>query len=282
MTNMTKNIAWTNDKLAYDSKIMQCTLDKAGTFYISHTKGYASTRAFFSERGRTAHLNLSGKYITTGSWEECDGMRWISMADGGTRKILMGFQAMRSKIYALVQSWPLKDPGAKKFHDDNDTYRIDLNEYPCVIASFDEILTNSAGCMAKMNMNEVLKNSTCFVSKWLKNVDLYHEYAKCAVGRDMMMKVCFVFDACMLRQRKEIAKNFKGDKEGEIVAIEAMMHMLEPTRLALEDFAEDYDLPLSQRIYQFPMPVLATGTVDEDACEALLTQFVDCVKYSQF
>lgn len=268
----TARIQWDEDnKLHFDPDVMQVSLDRAGLFYWSSTKGSSTTRAFITEKGKTAHLNESGTLATTAHFETCDIMRWISMNDGSNRKILVGFQGMGRKCYAIVQSWPLKEPGAKKgcWHDDSDMWHCRLYDSTCVIASFDERITNTAGCMAKANMNTVLQSSSVFFSKWMKTVDTLWLYAdgKPAGGPDMLTKINLAFDSYVNRQRKEIARAYKGDKAGEIAGVEAMMHQTEPTRQALEAFAHDYDLPVLERVFFLDISKL---DADEDAAEQAL------------
>ena len=248
----TKTIAWRDGKLKFDFNTMKLTLDKAGMFYWSATKGMSSTRAFLTSSTTTKHLVEPGTLCTTNSWEAVDGMRWISMADGSPRKLLVGFQAKGNKIYALVHNYPLKDKGSKKWYTDDDIWREPLDS-TCIIASFDEPITNVAGFQAKANMNEVLKMSYLFFSKHFKTVDAYWRYAggdgMNGTGPKMIVKIDAAFDSYINRQRKEIAKEFKGDHDGELVAINELMRGVEPARMAIEDLAECFDLPLVQRVY---------------------------------
>ena len=281
-TSCTKEIAWRDGKLAYDFNTMKFTLDKAGLFYFSATKGMSSTRAFLMAKGKSASLNEPGTLCTTNSWEAVDGMRWISFKGGDVdRKILVGFQAKDNKIYALVHNWPLKDKGpGKKWYTDDDMWHEPLDS-TCVIASFDEPLSNRAGLMAKQNMNEVLKSSYVFFSKHFKTVDAYWRYAGGeddpfhGSGPKMMVKIAMSFDSYINRQRRSIAKEFKGDHDGELIAVETLMATVEPTRMALEDCAQCYDLPLAQRVYYLNTQNDELFGESDAALEALTKQ-VEC------
>ena len=243
----TDRIAWSDGKLSYDYNTMQFTLDKAGMFYFSAKKGISSTRAFLTAKGKTSPLGEPGSLCTSDSWEAVDGMRWLTMKGDVPRKILVGFQAYKNKIYALVHNWPLKDKGAKKWYTDDDMWHEPLDS-TCVIASFDEPISNTAGLMAKANMNEVLKASYYFFSKHFKTVDAYGRYAggeddqaDRGTGPKMHVKIAMAFDSYVNRQRKAIAKEFKGDHDGELIAVEQLMSTVEPSRMALEDYAMCYD-----------------------------------------
>ena len=260
-----------NGKLVIDPTFMQAVLDRAGMFYFSSKKGVGSTRVLIMQRGCTANLNEPGKLATTCPYEELDGMCWVSMNDGSARKVCVGFQALGNKIYALLHDYPLKDSGSKKWRTDDDIYREALCDKMSKIASFDEPICNTSGCMAESQMNDLLKGSNLFTGKYLQTVKLIQSYA--SEGPVFDLKTNRAFDLFVNRQRKELSKTYGKDKDGEIAAIESMMNDVEPTRMALEDVAGNYDLPPDERVIMLKLDKDFDATADAaaQAAETLCT-----------
>ena len=148
-----------------------------------------------------------------------------------------------------------------------------LNHELCQVASFDEPIANVGGYHAVSGMNEVLKVSRRFYTKYLNSVEAVRDYATEA-GPPMMIKLGIAFDGYVNRKRNEIHKTYGRDKEGENAAVVNLMTKVEPVRMKLEELAPFYDLPLSARIITLELTgkQLAAAGLAEMAVEQLNKQ----------
>lgn len=275
--NTIKNLRDEHGVLHYNPETHMIILDKAGVFNYSIDCGLYSLRAFVVARGHTAHLDHAGKLYTDKPYDILESLVWVTMVDGGPRSIFLGVQGKGEKAYALLKPFPFKDPGLKKYHGDEHIFRVKLSDPGgCKILSFDEPIANRTGILAKKNFDDAIKSSSIFYGKWLSSSDAIMKYCK-SKGPSMEIKVGIAYDHYVMRKRKEYAREFAHDKEGELKAVNEFMALVEPERMWLEERAADYDLPLSERIFYVDIGNDA-NLYDHDIASATLEKFAEQLK----
>ena len=126
--------------------------------------------------------------------------------------------------------------------------------------------------MAKKEFNSFMATSRIFTGRWLNTVDAVRNYAVPDKGPAMMIKIDMVFNAYFTRNVKVISMDLRDDKEAESAAIEQLTVSMSEPRAALEAYAEDYDLPLSQRIFTIRNKSADGELLDDALCAKYITE----------
>ena len=272
---MSKYMGLRNEEgcLLYDPSLMQISLDTATLFNYSADKGQYTTRGLVTYKGFAAPLDIPGLAYTTTPYGVVRAASWVMMRDGSEPKILMGLQGAGNKAYALIHHYPLRESSKHSYEKDEDLYRVKLNVAECPIKTFGLEITNRAGFMAAKSLDDCLRSSHIFSGMYLGNSKAIQTYDDTELGPNFSEKLEWVFESMLQRKRKQIGKDFAGNKTGELEAVKAFMEIVEPERMALEKQAAYYNIALCDRIFQVeiagPVDAMPDNDITSEALDTL-------------